>query len=80
MSAANLLGLLLGIAGAFGMWLAGRDSYKGWAVGLAIQPVWVVFFVVVGSYTGLLAPLLYGSVYARNLWKWRLHTVQAADL
>ena len=71
MSAQNWLGLCLGAAGAFGMWVSGHGRWQGWAVGLAIQPVWVVFFLVVGSYTGLAVPALYGSVYAWNLWKWR---------
>lgn len=71
MTAANWYGLALGATGAFGMWVAGRGSWKGWAIGLATQPLWVAFFISVGSWTGLLVPGLYGSVYARNLWRWR---------
>ena len=71
MTLANWLGLALGAGGAFGMWVSGGGSWKGWAVGLAIQPVWVAFFISVGSYTALAVPALYGSVYARNLLRWR---------
>ena len=77
MNAQNWLGLALGVTGAFGMWVAGHNRWQGWAVGLAIQPVWAAFFIVVGSWTGLLVPALYGSVYARNLWRWRTNERQA---
>jgi len=70
MTLQNWLGLILGATGAFGMWVSGNGSWRGWAVGLAVQPVWVAFFLVVGSWTALSVPLLYGSVYARNLWRW----------
>lgn len=61
----------LGVGGAFGMWLAGRKSWHGWAVGLALQPFWLVFAVAAHAWGLIVSPLLYGTVYARNLRAWR---------
>lgn len=71
MSTAQWLGLVLAVWGAAGMWAAGRGRWAGWAMGLAVQPVWVAFALVVHSWPLVLSPALYGSVYARNLWRWR---------
>jgi hypothetical protein len=60
------------------MWVAGKGRWQGWALGLAVQPVWAAFFVIVGSYTALTVPALYGTVYARNLWLWRRRAVGRA--
>jgi ABC-type spermidine/putrescine transport system permease subunit I len=70
-SAANVIGLVLAALGALGMWVAGKGRWQGWAIGLATQPVWVVFAIVVHSWTLILTPLAYGTAYARNLWLWR---------
>lgn len=75
MTTAQVLGAVLSVWGAVGMYIAGRKSWYGWAMGLAIQPVWVVFAIVVDSWPLILSPLLYGSVYARNLWCWRQEAV-----
>lgn len=71
MTTAQWLGLVLAVWGAAGMWVAGRGRWHGWAMGLAVQPVWAVFAIVVHSWPLLFSPLLYATVYARNLWGWR---------
>ena len=70
MTAAQVLGAILALWGAAGMYVAGKGQWKGWARGLAAQPVWVAFALVVHSWPLVLSPLLYGTVYGRNLWRW----------
>ena len=71
MTAENWFGLALGATGALGMWVAGKGRWQGWAIGLAVQPLWAAFFITVKSWTALTVPALYGTVYARNLYTWR---------
>jgi hypothetical protein len=66
----QVLSWVLGVGGACGMWLAGRKSWTGWAVGLAMQPVWLLFAWRAHAWGLIVSPLLYGSVYARNLARW----------
>jgi hypothetical protein len=77
---AQVLSLVLAVFGAAGMWVAGRGRWQGWALGLAAQPVWAVFALVVHTWPLLLSPLLYGFVYARNLLRWRRHRAKERAL
>lgn len=61
--------LLSGI-GVLGIWLAGRKSLWGWAIGFGAQGLWIVYAVVTGQYGFIFSALAYGSIYARNWWKW----------
>ena len=76
MTTAQWLGAVLSIWGATGMYVAGKGAWKGWAMGLAVQPIWVAFAIVVHSWPLMLSPLLYGTVYARNLLRWRSRRVE----
>lgn len=65
------LSVVLAASSCFGLLLAGRGRWQGWAVGLATQPIWAWFAIVTKSYGLLLVGVMYTSVYAKNLWKWR---------
>lgn len=65
------LSIILSIAGCFGIVLAGRGKWYGWALGLAAQPVWITFGVITKGYGICLTSVLYASVYGRNLVDWR---------
>lgn len=71
LNAAFWLSLVLAAAGCSGLILAGRGKWYGWAIGLAVQPVWVAFGVITKGYGLCLTALMYGTVYARNLAAWR---------
>lgn len=71
MTTAQWLGLVISVWGAAGMYVAGKGAWKGWAMGLAAQPIWLVFALVVHSWPLAFSPLLYGTVYAKNLWRWK---------
>jgi hypothetical protein len=62
---------ILTAGGVFGLWLAGRKDWRGWAVGLAMQAVWVTYALATAQYGFLVSGAAYGGVYAFNWWKWR---------
>jgi hypothetical protein len=70
MSLANWIALVLAGFGAAGMWVAGKGDWRGWAIGLASQPVWAAFAIAAHTPALLLTPLIYGSVYGRNAYRW----------
>ena len=61
----------LAAVGILGIWLAGRKSLWGWAVGLGAQALWIVFALVTEQYGFIVSAVAYGAVYGRNWWKWR---------
>jgi hypothetical protein len=67
---AFVLSMVLALTGCLGLILAGRGMWQGWAVSLAVQPVWAAFGIVTRGYGLLLSCLMYGTVYARNLRRW----------
>lgn len=67
----QILGWVLSVGGACGMYLAGRKSWYGWVLGLCLQPAWLLFAVIEREWGLVVSPLLYGSVYARNLIRWK---------
>lgn len=72
------LSLIMAAAGCLGLVLAGRGMWQGWAIGLAVQPVWAVFAVVTEGYGLLITAGMYGFVYARNLRNWRARDTTSA--
>lgn len=70
---------LLAAGGVFGLWLAGRKNRWGWAVGLAMQVLWIVYAVVTAQYGFIIAALAYSFVYAVNFYRWRSSKAQSED-
>lgn len=62
---------LLTAVGVIGLWLAGRRRWQGWAIGLAAQTLWIWYAISTRQWGFLLSALAYGTVYGRNLWRWR---------
>lgn len=69
---------LLAAVGILGIWLAGRRSRWGWAVGCGAQVLWIVYALVTAQPGFILSALAYGAIYARNWWKWA-HPEEVAD-
>lgn len=61
---------LLTAGGVFGLWLAGRKSPWGWAVGLAMQVLWITYAVVTQQYGFVISAIAYGAVYGLNFYHW----------
>lgn len=60
----------LAAIGILGIWLAGKNSKWGWAVGLGAQVLWFIFAIVTKQYGFILTALAYGWVYGSNFIKW----------
>jgi hypothetical protein len=69
----------LGGLGVLGIYLAGSKRTVGWAISLAAQPLWMAYAVVTEQWGFLVTPVLYGSVYARNLWAWHKNPPASDD-
>lgn len=61
---------LLAAVGLLGVWLAGRKSWTGWAVGIVSQVLWITYGLTTGQYGFFLSAFAYGAMYARNWWLW----------
>lgn len=66
-----ILSLVMAAAGCLGLVLAGRGMWQGWAIGLAVQPVWAIFAILTKGYGLLITCIMYGTVYGKNLISWR---------
>lgn len=62
---------LLTAVGVLGIWLAGRKSSAGWAVGLGAQTLWITYAVATQQWGFILSAVVYGTVYAKNFITWR---------
>lgn len=62
---------ILAAIGVFGLWLAGRKSKVGWAVGFGAQALWVAYAVATRQWGFILSAFAYGWVYAQNWLRWR---------
>ena len=63
--------VLLASFGVVGLYLAGRRSWWGWALGLVDEALWIVYAVLTRQWAFCLSALAYGWVYSRNLRAWR---------
>lgn len=61
---------LLMAVGVTGLWLAGKRSWTGWAVGLAAQGLWLAYAITTRQWGFLASCFVYGAVYLRNLHAW----------
>ena len=71
MSLAFWLSLTLAAVGCLGLYLSGRGSWHGWAIGLAVQPIWATYAIVTHGYGLLISCAMYATVNGRNLLRWR---------
>src|SRR5690606_13472242 len=62
--------LVLAAGGVLGLYLAGRKNLWGWAIGLAMQALWIAYAIVTEQYGFLLSAVAYGWVYGLNLGRW----------
>lgn len=70
--------VLLAVIGLTGLYIAGRKSYWGWAIGLASQILWVVYALVSDQWGFILSAAGYGAIYLRNLLRWLAEDRQEA--
>lgn len=70
---------ILTAVGVFGLWLAGRRSPWGWAVGMGAQGLWVSYAVATSQYGFLVSAGAYFWVYLKNFRAWRREISQASE-
>jgi len=63
--------VVLTAVGVLGLYLAGRRSWWGWAVGLAAQALWIAYAIATRQWGFIGSALAYGLVYGRNARAWR---------
>lgn len=66
---------VLTAVGVFGLYLAGRKSPWGWAVGIGAQGLWFAYAVATQQWGFIVSCLAYGTVYAKNFRAWRRRPV-----
>ncbi|MET7668992.1 hypothetical protein [Micromonospora luteifusca] len=69
---------LLMAVGVTGLYLAGKRSWTGWAVGLAAQLLWLAYAITTEQWGFLVSCFAYGAIYIRNLLAWIRPTPPAA--
>ena len=62
---------ILTAVGVTGLWLAGRHSPWGWAVGIGAQVLWLAYALSTRQWGFLVSCGAYGWVYVRNFRQWR---------
>lgn len=67
---------LLAAVGILGIWMAGRKSWVGWAIGCGAQLLWVAYALVTAQYGFIISALAYAAVYANNWRKWTVAGVE----
>lgn len=63
--------ITLSALGIVGILLAGSKRKVGWLVGMAIQPLWIIFAIQTGQYGFIANAVIYFAVYLRNYLLWR---------
>lgn len=59
----------IGVAGLF---LVARKDWRGFALGVAAQMLWVAYAVATEQWGFIVSALVYGSVYGLGLYNWQL--------
>ena len=59
--------------GVLGVWLAGSNNKLGWALGVLAQLLWIAYALQTKQYGFIVSALVYGFVYARNFYRWKVN-------
>lgn len=62
---------ILASIGVTGLWIAGNKSKWGWVIGITSQALWIAYAITTSQWGFLFSAFAYGTVYVRNLIKWR---------
>lgn len=61
---------VLTAGGVLGIYLAGKKNRWGWALGLFMQLLWVIYAFQTKQFGFILSAIAYGAVYGRNFYLW----------
>lgn len=62
--------VILTVVGATGIYLTTRKLWVGFAVGLAVQILWVIYALSTNQWGFIGSALLYGTVHTIGLRRW----------
>lgn len=62
---------LLATLGVTGLWFAGNKSIWGWAIGISVQILWLIYAISTAQYGFIFSALAFAGVNIRNLIKWK---------
>ena len=68
---------VLTVVGVTGLYLAGSKRIIGWWIGVGAQALWLSYAVVTRQWGFIVSAFAYGSVYFRNIARWRRETSSA---
>lgn len=63
--------VVLAVVGVFGLYLTTRKMAAGYAVGVAVQVLWITYAVVTAQYGFIFSALAFGAVNALGFYKWK---------
>ena len=61
---------LLAAIGVFGLYLTTRKLWHGFAIGVAVQLLWIAYALTTHQYGFIASALAYGAVNTLGLWRW----------
>lgn len=61
----------LATIGVFGLWLTTRKLWQGFAVGVAVQLLWIAYAVTTAQWGFIGSAVAYGAVNTVGLVRWR---------
>ena len=61
----------LAAVGIFGLFIAGKKLWWGWAIGLGAQLLWIAYAIATRQWGFIASAFAYGFVYGRNAYRWR---------
>lgn len=71
---------LLMSVGVTGLWLAGRKSMWGWAIGFGSQVLWLAYSISSHQWGFLVSCFAYGAVHFMNFRRWQAEAKAPAAL
>ena len=60
----------LSCVGAFGIYLAGKKDWRGWAVGILSEVLWLIYAIVTKQYGFIFGAILYSIILIKNMRGW----------
>ncbi len=64
---------VLTAVGVSGVFMAGRKDWRGWAIGILSEILWICYAIVTKQYGFIFGALAYGAVFTKNLVEWIKH-------
>ena len=61
---------ILTAVGVSGVFMAGRKDWRGWAIGILSEILWICYAIVTKQYGFIFGALAYGAVFTKNLVEW----------